>query len=283
MFKFQWSRPLLLTFTVSAALFGQPALAHVIWFDYDYDNEAYNLIFGHPEEDEPETLEPAKFQEATAYSAERSVIELNPIETEAGLSFVAEEEVAALTAFYDNGFWREYPDGSSENISLAEAEAVGYADVTSFLKYTKGIYEWSNAIDQPFGLPLEIMPLENPLAVMPGEDLPIQVLYEGEIVDTALVEYLGEELSVAEDGTVLVPVGAGGLDVIEASYPSPSATNPEISYATTLSAEAVSESTSVPEPSAWLGLSLFGLMALTKPMRVKLKLSSFLKASKNQQ
>lgn len=267
---FKRSSLLILTSTVGAALFSQPALAHVVWFDYD--NGEYNLLFGHPEEDEPETLEPTKFREATAYSAEQSAIALDQIETEDGLSFVAEEEVAALTAFYDNGLWREYPDGSFENISPTEAEAVGYADVTSFPKYTKGIYEWSNAIAQPFGLPLEIIPLENPLAVMPGENLPIQVLFEGEVVDTALVEYLGEELSVGEDGTVLVPVGAGGLEVIEASYPSPSATEPAISYATTLSAEVVSESTSVPESSAWLGLSLLGLMALAKPTKDKLKL-----------
>lgn len=257
----KWSSPLLLSVAVSATLFSQSALAHVIWFDYD--NGEYNLLFGHPE-GEPETLEPAKFREATAYSADQSAIALDRIDTEDSLSFVAEEEVAALTAFYDNGFWREYTDGSYENISLAEAEAIGYADVTSFLKYTKGIYEWSDELAQPFNLPLEIMPLENPLAVMPGENLPIQVLFENEVVNTALVEYLGEELSVAEDGTVLVPVGAEGLEVIEASYPSPSATNPAISYATTLSAEVVAESTSVPEPSAWLGLSLFGLMALVK-------------------
>ena len=269
---FKWST-LILT-TVGAALISPPVLAHVVWFDYN--NGEYNLLFGHPE-GEPEPFEPAKFREATAYSADKSVVDLEPIETEDSLSFVSEDEIAALTAFYDNGLWREYSDGSFENISSAEAEAVGYSDVTNFVKYTKGIYEWTDAVANPFGLPLEIMPLKNPLNIAPGEDLPIQVLFEGELIDTALVEYLGEELSVDEDGTVLIPIGAEGLDVIEASYDSPSATNPGISYATTLSAEVVPEQTSVPEPSTWFGLSLFGFMALAK--RIKSS-SSALRSSK---
>lgn len=267
--KKNWTGKLLLTFAILPALLAQPALAHVVWFDYD--NGEYNLLFGHPEESEPETIEPAKFQEATAYDKNKNIVNLEKIETEDSLSFVSLGDVAALTAFYDNGFWREYPDGSSENISQEEAEAISYENVTNFVKSTKGIYDWSEAISEPFGLPLEIVPLQNPFEVMPGENLPIQVLFENEVINTATVEYLGEELSVDENGTVLVPVGVGGLEVIEASFDNLTATNPGISYATTFSAEVAEESTSVPEPSTWLGLSLFGSIAFARKKRMKFK------------
>jgi len=42
----------------------QPALAHVVWFDYK-DRE-YELLFGHPESG-PETFDVSKFESATAY------------------------------------------------------------------------------------------------------------------------------------------------------------------------------------------------------------------------
>jgi len=57
---------------------------------------------------------------------------------------------------------------------------------------TKARFEWSEPVSQPFGLPLEIMPLQNPFEVTVGEALPIQVLYEGNLIKDVLVEYLGE-------------------------------------------------------------------------------------------
>jgi nickel transport protein len=244
----------------------QPALAHVVWFDSK--DGGYELLFGHPEEG-PEPYDVAKFQSATAYDINKQVVPIK-INRQDRISVVPQGDIAALTALYDNGFWLRNPeDSSSRNISPEEAEAINYVNVTNFVKYTKALYDWSEAISQPFGIPLEIVPLKNPFEIIVGETLPIQVLFEGSLIKDALVEYLGETLDVNEQGITYIPIGEGGLQVIEASYTSPRANNPGISYATTFTAER----TSVPEPSVLLGLSVLGLMAFARKQGQGLKLT----------
>lgn len=223
----------------------QPALAHVVWFDSK--GEEYELLFGHPESG-PEPYDVSKFLSATAYDRNKQVVSLD-INVQDVVSVNPQGEIAALTAFYDNGFWLRTPDDDYQNISKEEAEAINYTNVTNFLKSTKALYDWSETISQPFDLPLEIMALENPFEVVTGELLPIQVLFEGNLINNALVEYIGQTVAVNSDGIAYIPIGEEGLQPIEASYTDPSATNPGISYATTLTAERT-----VPEPSALLGI-----------------------------
>jgi len=238
----------------------QPAFAHVVWFDYK-DGE-YELVFGHPEEG-PEDLDASKFRSATAYDLNKQVVPVE-IDRQDGISVVPQGDIAALTALYDNGYWLRNPgDSSSQNISQQEAEAVNYANVTNFVKYTKALYDWSEPISQPFDLPLEIMPLQNPLQVTAGETLPIQVLYQGNRINDALVEYMGETVNVNAEGVAYIPVGEDGLQPIEASYTSTKDTAPGVSHATTLTAQPV------PEPSALLGLGAFGLLAFIGKSRLK--------------
>ena len=237
----------------------QPALAHVVWFDYK--DGKYEFLFGHPELG-PETFDVSKFQSATGYDANKQVVPVE-INVQDGISVDPQGDIAALTAFYDNGYWLQKSEDDYENISQQQAEAIGYEDVTRYLKYTKAVADWSEPVSQPFGLPLEIMPLENPFEVEVGEELPIQVLYEGNLINDALVEYLGETVDVNEQGIASISIGEGGLQVIEASYTSPTAMSPGVSHATTFNTEPV------PEPSALLGVGAFGLLAFIGRSRLK--------------
>ncbi len=99
--------------------------------------------------------------------------------------------------------------------------------------------------------------------VKAGETLPITVLYEGNQIQDALVEYLGKEVDMNEQGIAFIPIGEGELQVIEASYDNPPAMNLVVSHATTFTAEPI------PEPSALLGLSTFGLIAFIGKSRLK--------------
>jgi nickel transport protein len=243
-------RPFLLAFALLPILI-QPVFAHVIWFGTQTE-EGYELLFGHPEEG-PEPYDPSKFRSATAYDQNKQII---PIEVaiDDSVSVIPQGDVAALTALYDNGFWLRNPeDTASRQISQAEAEAIGYTNVTRFLKSTKALLDWSEDLSTPFGLPLEIMPLENPVALKAGDTLPIQILYEGSLIKDALVEYEGAPLEVNEMGIAYVPFTERGLQPIEASYQSSAATNPGLSYATTLTVRPV------PEPASTLGLLALGV------------------------
>ena len=166
----QTLKKLSLTVAFLPLILSQPVLAHVIWFDYNDGN--YELVFGHPEEG-TEPLTPNKFRGATAYDLSREIVPSNTSVEGDRLFVVPEGEVAALTATYDNGFWIEYPDGSYENLSPEEAQAINYENVTNYLKSTKALYNWSDEVATPFGLPLEIVPLENPFALGIGDSLSV--------------------------------------------------------------------------------------------------------------
>lgn len=258
------------TATLAPFVVGQSAQAHVIWFESVNDTQ-YEIIYGHPEENSPEPFVIEKFQEATAYDANQNVIP-STTSFEDGRFFVNTDTApSSLTAFYDNGFWRENPDGSFDNITQEEAEATDFANTSQFVKYAKGIFDEDAPFDQNFGLPLEIIPLENPLALEQGDDLPIQVYFQDTLINDPLVEYLGETISLDSNGTALIPIGSSGLEVIEASYDDPDSNNPAISYAATLAADnpadtSVDASTTVPEPLNILGLllTLVGLPFIKK-------------------
>jgi len=138
--------------------------------------------------------------------------------------------------------------------------------VSQFVKYAKNLSAWNESLAQPFGLPIEIMALENPLNLEAGDNLPIQVLFAETLVDDPLVEYLGKTITVDNNGTALIPIGESGFVVIEASYTDPNSDNPEISYAATFSAQSMSTQ-SVPEPRNLGLLAATIALALTQTLK----------------
>jgi nickel transport protein len=248
-------KPLLFTVVLTPLFWSPSAFAHVIRFE-TINQQQYEILFGHPEESQPEPFVIEKFREATAYDQNKTVIPHTTL-LENERFFVNTTSIpSALTAFYDNGYWRRNPDDTYDNITQAEAEAVNFENVSQYVKYAKGLYDWNSTLAEPLGLPLEIIPLENPLTLQAGDNLPIQVLFQGTLIDDPLVEYLGATIPIDANGIALIPNGATGLQVIEASYTDPNSSLPPVSYATTFSTE------SVPEPLnlvGFLGVALLGI------------------------
>jgi nickel transport protein len=255
--------PKLKTLLLAAAIlpcFMQPVSAHVVWFDYK--NGEYNILFGHPE-DGAEPYETSRFKEAIAYDINKQSIPFSLNTKSEGLSLNSSGKVAAIQGFFDNGYFARLSD--DQYLRITEQEIGNYDNVGHYLKYTKAFYDWSDALAQPFNLPLEILPLNNPLTVHPGGSLLVQIFSEGNpISENVTVEYLGQVVGKNSDGTFSVPIGKGGLiQPIEASYSILSNDNLRISYETSLTAQ------NIPEPSALLGLSVIGLLTLHKKKLIK--------------
>lgn len=244
--------------------FIQPVYAHAVWFEYK-DGE-YQLVFGHPEEGS-EPYDPAKFRGVTAYDINKQLVPVKIDQQEDPVKVAPDGNFAALTAFLDNGFYVQKSEDNFEEVSAAEAKIYNPDyEVGHYVKSTKALYDWSEPLSQPFGLPLEIMPLQNPSGLIPGETLPIQVLYQGKSIEDVLVEYEGKTLPLDENGIASVLVGEGGLQPIEASYATALNNDPAadtIEYATTFTAKPV------PEPSTLLGLSAFGLLTFLRKGQAK--------------
>lgn len=233
----------------------QPAFAHSLYFGNK--GEEIPLLFGHPEEGEDNVLSysPASVKELTAYDLTGAVV---PVETKTlsdSISVIPNENIAALTAFVDRGFYVVTPDDEYLNISKREATGE-YTQAFRSLNYPKSLYNWSDALAKPLGLQLEIVPLENPFAVAAGENLDVQVLFGGAPLKDVLVEYSGKPIDdVNGDGVFSIPWTQEGLKTIEASISVPLVNDPdtdEISYSTSLGVQPV------PEPSSVLGIVALG-------------------------
>lgn len=233
----------------------QAASAHVIW--YDYEDGKYNLLFGHPEEG-PQPYDTSRFKEAAAYDSQRQTLPFTINQTQDAVSLTSTGNVAALTGLLDNGFYASVP--GNNYLRISESEAGQYEGVRHLLKYTKALYDWSEALAQPFNQPVEILPLENPLEVKAGDNLDVRVLYQGKPVSDANVEYLGQVVPIGADGIFSVPIGDGGLQQLEAQYQILSNSNLTIGYEVSLTAQR----TSIPEPSALLGIGVVSLLAFNR-------------------
>ncbi len=248
MIKKRW-KELLLAAVILPCLM-QPASAHVVWFDQQ--NGEYKLFYGHPE-DGPEPYLTSGFKEATVYDASRQTIPFTINQKQDGLSLIPNNQPSVITGLFDNGFYARTDTGSKR---IAESEVKDYENVGHFLKYTKAFYDWSDTLANPYNQPLEIIPLENPLDVKPGDSLQVKVLYQGNPISDAVVEHLGTSFPVDNNGIFSVSIGAEGLRQLEASYSLPPIGNLRTSYEVSLTAQRIS----VPEPSALLGLVAFGTL-----------------------
>ena len=102
-----------------------------------------------------------------------------------------------------------------------------------YLKYSTTILEPLETAPAPAGLPLEIVPLVDPMTLAMGDALPIRVLHEGEPLEGATIisEYTtaSDERQVTTDaeGEAVVEVRNQGLNVIGVSHATATPSSPD--------------------------------------------------------
>ncbi|MBF2001650.1 MAG: DUF4198 domain-containing protein [Synechococcales cyanobacterium C42_A2020_086] len=217
-------------------LIAQPLLAHSIWLQSDGGELA--IMYGHKAE--TEAYEPTKVETVQAYDLQGNPIEVQLDREAERVAVMPNPEAALITVTFDNGFWVE-TNGEWQNVSKREVSE--YTASSHPLKYTKALYRWSPAMAEPVGLPLEIVPMSNPFELQLGDDLQVQVLYDGQpAADVDVVYAFAEESPVKTDanGMVTLTLSEPGLQHIEASVRLPVENNPDtdqIYHSTTLTFE----------------------------------------------
>lgn len=224
-------------------MIASPVLAHAIWIVKGEDQGEYKVVYGHPEENKPEAYDSIKFQEATAYDGNGTPLPLSVKREYDGVTLVPERNIVALTASLNNGYFIVLGENEYKNVFRAEALEANNeeTEVTQTYKYAKAFYEQTRLFSKPFGLPLEIIPRQDPYTVGAGEKLEVQLLYQGKPQEGVTVEYAGEEpVKTNAQGIASVTFKQQEVQVIEAEYRMPSTDDPatdEISYATTLTVD----------------------------------------------
>lgn len=234
-------RELLLSLAILPILV-QPALAHVIWFEEGDEEGELEIIYGHPELDEVLGYDPIKFEEAKAYNRNGFNVPISVKKELDGVTLVPQQDAVAVTATLDNGYFIVTGDDQYQNVFRPEALEANteQVEVIHTYKFAKAFYQTSGLVTQPFGLPLEIVPQQDPFAIGAGGTLKVQVLFQGNAQQGVTVEYEGQALTTDEQGMASITLNQGELQVIEASYDVPSTDDPatdEIGYATTLTVD----------------------------------------------
>ena len=134
-------------------------------------------------------------------------------------------DVGAVAAVFEDGYWSKTRAGAWVTGSRAE---VADAERTSFdVKTTTTIVRPLAMPAKAFGLPLEIVPLADPMSLQRGRALPIRVLFDGRPLADAKVtaDYLhdaqAEGVRTDADGRAEVMLGSSGLNVIKVSASRP--------------------------------------------------------------
>lgn len=221
-------------------MIAQPVLAHSIWVVRGEEQGEFKVLYGHPEREESDPYDPIKFQEATAYDGNGTALPLSVEREKDGVSLVSERNVAAIVATNNNGYYIRTPENPYKNVFRPEALEANNEEttVTHNYKFAKAFYEQSRLVSQRFGLPLEIIPQQDPYTVGAGQTLQVQVLYQGKPQAGVTVEYDGEEpVTTNEQGIASITLKDKEVHIIESEFSIPSTDDEaadEIGYASSL-------------------------------------------------
>jgi len=212
---------LALTLVSAAALY-----AHDAWVAKEGD--VLVVKYGHADKIDP--YKPAYVTEAKAYDASGKEIgvTIKPQETRAIL--VTAQDPALVSIIFNSGAWVKTPEGW-KNISKPEAEKEGKTVLQSdkSIKYSKDLWKWNDRFGKSLGGKMELVPLKNPLALKVGDNLPLQVLYNGKPLAGIAVRAEGVKDGAKTDpnGRVEVAITKSGLNVLAATNKTPTPNDPD--------------------------------------------------------
>lgn len=120
---------------------------------------------------------------------------------------------------FSTGYWSKTPHGT-RNLPKTEAGAV--FDSWLSVESVKRIDAWGEPLTRPLIEGLELVPLENPLRLKPGNKLRLAVFQAGRPAAGVTVAYFGQPRGVTDrDGRINIALRRHGLQLIQASLETP--------------------------------------------------------------
>lgn len=203
----------------AGALSPLAAQAHGVWVAQRTGQWA--LVLGEGPVDDEYQVHSVKSVQGRAADGSAAPVALKPQARNVLLD--ASPGLASVALAFEDGYWSQGAEGkwvTGPRSQVPMAKKVGY-----YMMYTTTVLgPATGGPAQPFGLPLEIVPLADPLSLKRGQRLAVQVLFEGRALAGAMVraDYIGDThgrpLKTDARGRVQVRLGSSGLNVIKASH-----------------------------------------------------------------
>ncbi len=215
-----------LAFLLGAFLLAaSPLKAHEFWIEPGAGT--YTLVFGHGSS--RSAYDPANVTQARGFDLEGRPVDVRMMKKAKGVSFSATSPAALLVVEIDNKYWSKTIYGWKE---LPKRKASRVVEALRSWNISKALFGWGPGAMKPIpGIVLDLIPLENPLAMKPGQTLPVKVLHEGQPLSGVDVESTGHEQAgkTDSDGVIRVPV-IGGHQVVTVTQKSPRANDPDADW-----------------------------------------------------
>lgn len=204
-------RKLTLASALLTLLFSGTVSAHGIWVAEQQGETA--IIYGHGPENS--SYMPERVVSIKGYIKDQ-VIDLERKDHKNFVTFTpAKAEAAAI--ILNNGIWTQFKDNSWVRKPKSEVQGdVNYS--TESFKYTVTLFD-HHVTPKAVGLPLEIVPEQNPLHMNEGDSVTVKVLLDGKPLSNAKVtnDYvnLGDDAyqTTDKDGKVTLQIRNAGLNV----------------------------------------------------------------------
>ncbi|MBN2417885.1 MAG: DUF4198 domain-containing protein [Deltaproteobacteria bacterium] len=142
------------------------------------------------------------------------------------------EQVSMVAVTCDWGY-RVNTTRGKKLLRRSEAEKEGLRVISSFFSthYSKVFFEEGSANTKPAGIRLEIVPLKDPLGIHGGDDLPLQVLFDGKpLADVVITGESKEQIPTDNNGIGHMKISKKGKTLLMLGHKVPVRDDPEKDY-----------------------------------------------------
>jgi len=203
------------------------AFAHGIYTAERHSDMA--IVYGHGPSDE--AYDNDKVKALQGHNAAGKALELSVDRSGNYVTFKPTDELVAISAQFDNGYWSEKSDGEWVNKPMNEVEDAKQGG--HYLKYNTAYLKADDAEPSALGLDFEIVPMVNPLTLEPGDELKVQVLVQGEptadipVVAAFVTDRDSDVVKTDDDGYATLTIRNNGLNVVAAETSTELKDNPK--------------------------------------------------------
>ena len=214
------------------------AQAHEIWLARIHGQPT--VMYGH-EESDTDPYDPITISEARAYkNGKPEEVAIVRHYTQRFATLKAEAP-GLLTFTKEGGIWSKTKDGKWHNLAKDQLPNPADAERSMHARGFSAAYLNKREPVTKLGYELEIVPETNPAKLLPGEKLPVQVLYRGQPLADAKVtsnafDHEAQKATTDAQGRATLTVARSGLNVISVNhavaYPDPKKADKDITLFT---------------------------------------------------
>jgi nickel transport protein len=203
------------------------AQAHGVWVAQRAGE--WTLVLGDGPADDAYKADAVKSVQAVGPDGASLHLKLRPEARNVTIDNAASAAAVALS--FEDGHWAQGADGKW--VAGSKSAVPGARKAGFYMMYTTTLLAPRPAAYRPFGLPLEIVPLADPMHLGKGQPLRVQVLFDGKPLAGAKIspDYVNDPRAkpVIADahGRAVVTLRSDGLNVIKVSHTRPRADRTE--------------------------------------------------------